>query len=729
MNQHLINIYRLAEYYGVQTSYINLAGEKIDATPDVLLLILNALGVKIDKIEDSYDALVTALRDINAQIVPPVLVVWGGGIFRVALNIPDKLMDTDFKATLTLEDCQCYVITNRFSLLESDYCYESDGQVFHRRSLFIDKELPFGYHWLMIEYDSNIVKTLIISAPLRSFRLDECREDLDKISSLGNRYRWGIFAPIYALHNQRTWGVGDINVAGELLRWSAKLGSQIYATLPLLPTYLNQPCHPSPYWPISRLFWNELFIDIEQLSEFKGCDYIKNYINSSGFRIEKNYLKNLEYIDYKRVAKLKRKVLEVCSKLFFENQPEIRESEILSEFDTELIDYARFRAVQDLTGKIWCEWDEALRKGLISDKDYNISDYRYHLYTQYVIKKQIEKLSADNNSVEQTLLLDLPVGVHPYGYDTWRFSEHFAFGVTVGAPPDPLAPQGQDWGFPPLHPDNIRKKGYDYFIKMIRHHLKVCGSLRIDHIMGLHRLFWVPNSMPASQGVYVLYKFEEFYAILCLESQRYCCEIIGEDLGTVPDEVRTKMDEHGFRRLYVLPFETNLDANNALHPVPEGAVASLNTHDIHPFTAFWTGYDIMDMAQNNIFIGDINIETEKREYLKRTLIEFLKSIFKSGCNDDELFSGEEIENSLNSVISTDLMYKYCIYYLAKSQAGVVLVNLEDLWGEIQPQNRPGLIDRRNWSHKFKLSLEEIVNNPDLLNLLKNVNKIRKMKGV
>jgi 4-alpha-glucanotransferase len=192
------------------------------------------------------------------------------------------------------------------------------------------------------------------------------------------------------------------------------------------------------------------------------------------------------------------------------------------------------------------------------------------------------------------LYLDMPLGAHGDGYDVWRYRELFALGASGGAPPDPVFTQGQDWGFAPVHPQRSRERGHAYLRAYLRHHLRHAGMLRIDHVMGLHRLYWVPRGQPASQGAYVTYPAEEVYAMLSIESHRHQAVIVGEDLGTVPPEVSRSLKRHAVGGMFVAQYEFCLPPKPVLRPVPRNVVASLNTHDMPPFHAYWRGLDIED---------------------------------------------------------------------------------------------------------------------------------------
>jgi 4-alpha-glucanotransferase len=270
------------------------------------------------------------------------------------------------------------------------------------------------------------------------------------------------------------------------------------------------------------------------------------------------------------------------------------------------------------------------------------------------------------------LYVDLPVGVDGAGYDLWRERSSFASEISVGAPPDPLFWGGQNWALPPLHPVAQRENGYRYFIDCVRAHMEPAAMLRVDHVMGLHRLFWIPPGGSAAEGVYVRYPADELYAVLLIESRRQRCAVAGEDLGTVPDVVRPMMGERGLHGLFVAEFAWGWqDGRPALHRPAPGQVASLDTHDTAPFAAF--------------------VESEGL--------------------------GEQPEA---------LMRRW-MEELASGPADVVFITLEDLWLERDPQNVPGTGDDEhpNWRRRMRLDLDQIRSDPDIRGVLRAVAERRK----
>jgi 4-alpha-glucanotransferase len=305
----------------------------------------------------------------------------------------------------------------------------------------------------------------------------------------------------------------------------------------------------------------------------------------------------------------------------------------------------------------------------------------------------------------------IPLGVHPDSYDVWREREIFVREVAVGNPLDACCTRGQNWAFPPLHPEAIQAQGYRYCIAYLRHQLKHTGLLRLDHVMGLHRLFWMPHGLEARQGAYVHYAAPELYAILNLESHRHQVCLVGENLGTVPAAVHTAMRRYHLWHMYVVQYGLTPASAGALRCVPRHAVASLNTHDMPPFAAYWQGQDIAD----RLALGLLTPEEEHREQQTR---QALLCKLRDFLHHQGLLADPAAE--LSAVLSA------CLAFLSASPAQAVLVNLEDLWLETHPQNVPGTSnERHNWQQKARYSLETVRRMPQILALLRAVNHLRK----
>jgi 4-alpha-glucanotransferase len=523
------------------------------------------------------------------------------------------------------------------------------------------KRFGFGYHDIEIKGRH----TFVISAPSRAH-----------YSATGPGV-WGVFAPIYALHSERNPNAGDLTDFENLMDWMHGLGGSVAATLPLLGAFLSQPFEPSPYSPATRLFWNEFYIDLQRVPEFNGYSWKASA--------------RTEYVNYAGVMAEKRNVLEKMARKFFSNASSRRRSEFenfLKE-NREVEQYAEFRAVTDRQRQGWQSWPDRLRDGTIRKSDYDEQTKNYHLYAQWVVQEQLQALSTKADSRGQVLYLDLPLGLNSASYDIWQNRDFFVQGVAGGAPPDPVFTKGQNWGFPPMNPEAMRLNRYQYVIAYLRNHFRYAKLLRIDHVMGLHRLWWIPQELTGDKGVYVSYPAEELWAILSLESHRYHAGVVGENLGTVPPAVNTAMKKHDIREMYVVQYEIMGDPDDpSLRRPPQKSVASLNTHDMPPFRAFLDGTDIDDRLD----LAFLDEKTARKERRQRGLMRRKLGTFREA-----------------------------IQFLSDSMANIVLVNAEDLWEETLSQNVPATsTERPNWRRRFRPSVEQIRNMAGIAEVLSNV---------
>ena len=546
----------LAASCGIETSYLDMHGQRVAAAPETLQLALAAFGIEVRRVGDAPRLLAGRRRQARARRLPPVLVAWGGKLALPACTLVGE-----------------------------------DGR---ERQHAPGKKLPFGY-WTMAAAGA---KCTIVSAPRRTHPLRPARG-------------LGFFLPLYAMRSGRNLGIGDFGDLARLLDWTKDHGGTMAGTLPFLALFLADPCEPSPYSPASRLFWNEVHLDLERVPEMLAAPRVRARLDAAAMQRTLRRLRAAPRVEYARVAALKTGLLAGLARAFFATPGSARHAA----FD-------RFCAGQPLLG------DYAAFR---AQGDPALADQ--HRYAQFLCHEQLSTLAAHPVG----LYLDLPIGTHPDGYDLARFGAEFARGATVGAPPDHFFRSGQDWGLPPLHPVHARAEGWRYWRLCLRHQMRFARCLRIDHVMGLHRLFWIPAGGEAKDGLYVRYPHEELYAIVCLESHLARCAVAGEDLGLVPDEVRAAMRRHGMLRLYVLPWELR---DGRPRPVPAQAIASLDTHDMLPFAAQPGAGGLVDRLR----------------------------------------------------------------FLGRSKARLVLVNVEDLWGETEPQNVPGTVGDANWTRKARHEL-------------------------
>lgn len=676
---------RLAALYGVQTSYVDTEGVRREAAGESLLAVLQSLGAPARGPRDTAAALAAGQRAALDRLVEPVVVAWGGRPPAILLRQPQSEPARDLRWRIDPERPRPGGSrTHRTELdsLPTTAAEQVDGTRYVERRFDLPGTLPPGYHRLHLEIGRRRGESLIISAPRRASTPGAAR-----------RRDWGLFAPTYALHSRRSLGIGDFRDLSRLAAWAGRQGASVVGTLPLHPTFLEQAGEISPYAPISRFFLNEIFIAVETVPEFRSSRQARRLAGQPESIRTRDRLTASRLVDYRRVLQVKRRLLEAMSRSLLDGDSErSRSFRNYLRANPIVADYARFRAVGEREGTPWQEWRGRRREGRLLAGDADPQAEAYHAYAQWIAHQQLDRLVRDNAAAGVSLYFDLPLGVDACGYDAYRNRDLFVPGVSAGAPPDGFFTLGQTWGFPPLHPQRLREQHHRYFIDTIRHQLRYARLLRIDHIMALTRLFLVPEGALAADGVYLRYPEEELYAVLCLEARRARAELIGEDLGTVPPEVRERMDRHAVKRMYVLPLEIG-DASAPLRAVPEGSLATLNTHDMPPFASFWNGLDIGDRQKLGLLDQPgVARERRHRARAKRALARQLRAL---GLLDGRATAGRALEA--------------CVKLFATSRASLVLLNLEDLWLEHRPQNRPGTRQEQpNWRRRLKLSVEDLV---------------------
>jgi 4-alpha-glucanotransferase len=509
--------------------------------------------------------------------------------------------------------------------------------------------LPPGVHRLHLRGRGREQVVHVISAPRRAHA--------------AARRRWGSFLPLYAVPG--TYGVGDFTGLRELVGWTMRHGGAFCGSTPLFASFLDEPFDPSPYAPVSRLFWNELFVDPAAAPELEASRPARDLLASPRFAGELRRLRRGRHVDHRAAMAAKRRVLELlCAAL---DGDRARHLDRALRRDSELRAYAEFRARCERAGRGWDGWgDERADPGAA----------RYHAYVQLLCREQLAGAAAGD-----LLYLDMPLGVHPAGFDTWRHRGLFATGLSVGAPPDALFRGGQDWGFPPLLAARAREDGHAYFRAGLRMLMERSCAVRVDHVMGLHRVFCVPRGFPATEGVYVRMPHDELYAAVTLESSRTRTVVVGEDLGTVPAEVRRAMRRHGVLRSFVLQLEL-APQRDPFDRVPPDALVGMNTHDMPTFAGFWEGEDI----DRRVSLGlearaEAAADRRQRALLRRSLGRALRARGRAGRTLSQALDGSLAE-------------------LAASPGRLMVVNVEDLWAEREPQNVPGTsAEAGNWARR------------------------------
>jgi 4-alpha-glucanotransferase len=639
----------LAALFGVETSYEGQTGEPHEASPEAVTAALEALGVPVT---DPRGAVRAERLRRHLQVVEPVVALPALGAQQAAVSLPRAVHPRDCWLTVETEGG----VPRRSRLMPAiDRPLGSVNLEGHPVDRFEARlgsaadALPPGYHRLRVEGPGIEAAALVVVAP-------RCPVP---------RRGWGAFLPLYAARSKDDWGVGNYTGLRRFGEWVTQLGGELVGTLPLYPALLDSPVGApdeiSPYLPATRLGWNELYVDPAALPELEASAEARAVLESAAFQTDLAAVRRGALVDYEASMALVRRVLDPMSRVAFEKPAPRRDAlEAFARSRPDMVAYARFRAGETL--------DPAAAGGAIPDSP----AARAHLYAQWAAHEQLAT-SGDN------LFLDLPVGVNPRGFDPLWEPDLFVHGVEGGAPPDAFFSRGQRWGFQPFHPERLRAQEYRHLIAVLRHAMARARALRLDHVMGLWRLYWVPQGGDATDGVYVRYPQRELRAVVALEAQRSGTAVVGEDLGTVPDGVRRGMTQDRMLRSWVLQFE--LAPGRPLPDPPELSVASIGTHDLPRFVAFW--------------------ESPELAPWRRSL-------------------GGDARRALRS----------CLDHMAAGPARLVLVDVEDLWLERWPHNRPGTgAGAGNWRHRSARTLEDVFADDAVAAAFRRIDALRQQEDI
>ncbi|MBL8978673.1 MAG: 4-alpha-glucanotransferase [Gemmatimonadetes bacterium] len=440
--------------------------------------------------------------------------------------------------------------------------------------------------------------------------------------------------------------------------------------LPLLPTFNTQWPEPSPYSPVSRLFWSELILDLGDAHRPTPAPAALDVRQADA---------------------------EVRAALAGHPLPP------LPELDEELLRYARFRGAQARLGRNWRDWPAAARAGTLTPDQVDPDEERFHLVAQAEVRRQLKGLRQRLEGNGFRLGLDLAVGGHPDGYDPWSRQAIFGHGMSVGAPPDQGFPSGQDWGFSPVLPDASRREGHRYLAASISHQASLAGVLRVDHIMAWTRLYWIPHGLGLHDGTYVSYPADELFAVLSLESNRHRCEVVGENLGTVPREIFEALPRHRIWGMYLAMFQAS--AGPQVAPPTEADMALIGTHDTPTFLGWLKGNDIADRIRYGLLAepgAPAAIEERGRA------VGWLAAHLGVSLQDPPAFLRALLE------------------WLGRTDSPLVVPWLEDLWLEEVAVNLPGTPSsvRPNWQRPMNRLLDQIFTDPEVDALLRRLHHAR-----
>jgi 4-alpha-glucanotransferase len=683
---------QLADAAGIVAEYAGMDGGRRLTSDDTRSALLHAMGLEAGDDASARDTLTALRRDMADTLVEPVAVVRAGTEEAQQLQLqspPGRTRSGPWRLVLRMEDGQ---------VVQGDGVWRGEGP----RVLRLPTELPLGYHDIRLELHAGgdswqgEQRRIVVPAhcPLPS-------------QVIGDAPAFGITANLYTLRSGQNWGVGDLRDLRQVAQWAAQHGADFVGLNPL-HALLNRGTDISPYSPVSRLFRNAVYLDIESIPELQHAPAIAARVSAEEFAAELAALRQSPQVRYEQVMGVKGLVLDALFRTFLAGADASRTAAyhayVLSQ-GAELERFATWMTLAERHGGQWRQWPQPLQQaGSVEVRRY-AEDHRermeFHRWVQFELDRQLGQAqdAARQAGMRIGLYQDLAIGTSPSGADVWAQPSLFVQGVTVGAPPDPYSATGQDWGLPPLDPRAMRRDGYRYFSRMVREALRHSGALRIDHVMGLFRLFWIPAGLDGTHGAYVRYPSEDLLGILALESVRAGALVVGEDLGTVPPEVPPAMERWGILSSAVLQFERDARGFRPVAGYPRLALTTPNTHDMAPTAGWWGGRDIELRHQ----VGLLGVEEAEQERRQRQ------------ADRDSLVSLLHAERTLPQAVTADtldprLLVRAVTALMSRSPSVLTGVSLDDATGERDPVNVPGVGPERypSWTRRMAMPIEEMM---------------------
>ncbi|MHB1988347.1 MAG: 4-alpha-glucanotransferase [Acidimicrobiales bacterium] len=690
-------LWRLARRHHVETSHVDAAGRSRDASDETVMGVLRALGEPIEHPSEAQSFLDRELEhETRALLLPAVLVAWDGEIAPVVLGARDTVA-----VELALEDGG-----DGTELVRLEARGAATVLVGHGR-------LPHGIHELTVSS---------LKPWLGRVRGERPRKEPHHVKMISSPSRapapsprtWGVFAPTYGLTDDCSHDGGHLGCLERFGVFAGAHGASYVATLPILAAYSrgdDPDGQAAPYSPVSRMWWNEGYLDPAKVPELALIAQTwpdwREAVGDKAATTDRSAA--VRCADAAARASRLRPILPAAARLI-DKVGGARRSAYTAFLAQRpgVVKYARFRAACEKSGTEWRQWPARWRAGVIEDHEIDAEAVSAHLYAQFATDAQIAATAAKVRASGAGIMLDLPVGCRGDGFDPWAYPQSFASGATIGAPPDIFFSSGQDWGFPPLHPEGERCSGYEVTSAALRHLLGHAAALRLDHAAGLARLWWIPDGMSAAEGAYVRYRPEELIALCCLEASRRGVALMGEDLGTVEASLTTRLSDHGIAGMHVAVFDLDSDDAHPMEPLSpkRGSMALVDTHDTATFAAWFTGLDILERAR-------LQPTSSDDEHSESTRVERARRARAVSILVDRLVASHLLSSEATS--DPEAVHEALCVELAQSKAGIVMLNIEDCWAELDPQNVPGTTtEHLNFCRMFQLDLPRIENDERVL---------------
>ena len=596
----------LAQAHGVATEFWDWQGVHRPVSARTIRAVLAALGV--DAADD--EAVERSRREVHARreqrVLPPVLVLTAGRAHPVRVTAPH---DQGLEAVVVLEE------GDELGLAVQR---EDDGR---HALVWLPDSLPLGWHTVRVRRGDGEHTMPLVLTPERL--------ELPAALAGDGAQAWGLMTQLYAMRSRRSWGIGDLADLADAGAWAAGLGADFVLVNPLHAAEPVAPMEPSPYLPTSRRFVNPLYLRVEDVPEVGYLSAAERQLVEWHADDAQRYLA-LDFLERDACWAAK----EAALRLVFRAPRSLRRERAFHAYCEHegqgLVDYATWAALVKEHGGRWRDWPEPLQdprsQAVERFREEHAGEVEFQCWLQWVLADQLATVQRELRHTGMALgvMSDLAVGVHPDGADTWMLGDALARGVTVGAPPDQYNQLGQDWSQPPWRPDRLAELGYAPYREMVRAALRAAGGLRIDHVIGLFRLWWIPEGMPPLEGTYVRFDHEALVGILMLEAHRARAVVVGEDLGTVEPWVRDYLRERGILGTSILWFERDHEG-----PIPperwrELCLATVTTHDLPPTAGYLQGVHLDLREQLGLLTRPAEVERAEDERDRDQLLQVLR---------------------------------------------------------------------------------------------------------
>jgi 4-alpha-glucanotransferase len=706
-------IRRVGALYGIDPSYTDFWGKQRRVPEATEHALLEAIGVAVGSEREVADSLREAEARPWRRMLAPVRVIAAPEPLEVTFSLPARLGGARVDWRLAEEGGEVHEGRLTPDDLPAVATAEVDGESYRRWRMRLPSDLPLGYHDLSMAVPrggpARAALRLIVTpgrchAPARSERL------------------WGLTAQLYGVRSARNWGMGDFTDLAGFAEQAAALGAGAVGVNPLHALFPADANHISPYSPSSRLFLNVLYLDPTAVPDLEASPAAQALLGEPGFAGELERARTADLVDYPAVWRLKLRVLELLFDSFRAHHlaPLTDRARAFVDFRAAmgepLARHALFDALHEhvlqFTGAwSWHHWPEPYRRPGSPEVAAFAREHgdriEFFAYLQWLADEQLAAAQARARAAGMPIGLyqDIAVAVNQASAMTWANPAISLSGVSAGAPPDWFNPHGQNWVLAPLSPVGLRESAYAAFADALRHNMRHAGAVRIDHVMGLKRLFWIPAGASPAEGAYVRYPFDDLVRIIALESQRHQCLVIGEDLGTVPRGFRPAMQRAGLMSCRVLYFEREADGAFLPPPAyPRRALVSVSTHDLPTLKGYWTSRDVRWRDLLRRFPDEAALNEARLERARDRIL-LLRALERAGL----LPAGIDPEAPPDE--PSDALIVAIHRYLAETPGYLLMVQLEDALGEEEQPNLPGTDEHPNWRRKLGRSLEEFADEP------------------